>query len=106
MTTVTWVEEAEAELLLATRWYEERVPGLGARFLVEVDLAAARISMLPRGWSRLHRTKTLRRKRVRSFPWTLLYVVDKPYAVTILALHHTSRRPSSARATAKRRRTH
>lgn len=106
MTSVTWVEEAEAELLLATKWYEERVPGLGARSLLEVDLAAARIAMLPRGWSRLHRTKSLRRKRVRSFPWTLLYVVESSAEVAVLALHHTSRRPSSARASAKRRRTH
>ena len=40
--------EAETELAEAFRWYEERVPGLGAEFLLCVDAAMQAIQRNPR----------------------------------------------------------
>lgn len=45
--TIQFIPAAEAELDDAIRYYEEESPGLGARFLSEVDTVVKRIVELP-----------------------------------------------------------
>ena len=48
-----FLSSALAELSEAAAFYDERVPGLGADFLDEVDAAVARVLQLPEAWSRM-----------------------------------------------------
>jgi toxin ParE1/3/4 len=43
--------DAEAELIEATRFYEQRVPALGARFLDAADHAISAIQQAPERWT-------------------------------------------------------
>lgn len=59
--------EAEAEMAAAFDWYEKRVAGLGAKFLLCVDDAFHSISRNPLQFPRVHRTA--RRAITRRFPY-------------------------------------
>ena len=59
--------EAEAELDVAERWYEERSAGLGMDFLLEVDATVKRIRVFPFAWPELQ--PGLRRALVHRFPF-------------------------------------
>ena len=63
-------EEAEA----AVRWYDERLPGLGADFIAEVGSAVARIAEAPASWPvcpsiRARDGYTCRAFRIASCTW-------------------------------------
>ena len=53
--------DAEAELAEAARFYERKVPGLGARFRAEFQSAAAMILETPDRWRILEKDSVLRR---------------------------------------------
>ena len=57
--------DAEAELAEAARFYERKVPGLGARFRAESQSAAAMILETPDRWRILE--KDIRRFLMRRF---------------------------------------
>ena len=58
--------EAEADLTDAFDWYEERVQGLGAEFLLCVDAVFSAIVRNPQQYPRVHRA--VRRALARRFP--------------------------------------
>lgn len=82
--------EAEAEIVRAARYYEERVEGLGARFLCEFAATATRILEAPKRWRLLE--GDIRRCLVRRFPYGIYYRVDAD-EVRILVVKHHSRHP-------------
>ena len=85
---------ASAEMIAAAAWYDERVSGLGERFLVEAEAAFARIDATPLAGSPwLHRRLPdgVRRMFLRSFPYSAVYILE-PRAV-IVAVAHLRRRP-------------
>ena len=58
--------EAEAEMTEAFDWYEQRLPGLGADFLLCVDAVFNAILRNPQRWPHVHRV--VRRALTRRFP--------------------------------------
>lgn len=83
--------EAEADLAEAFRWYEERRPGLGERFLLSVEAALSTIRRNPRAFPVVH--KQVRRALLRRFPYGVFYLSDAE-TVVIVAVFHAKRHPS------------
>jgi toxin ParE1/3/4 len=82
---------ARAELDGATRWYEERQPGLGAQFLAEVDAAIELASRQPDRYPIKH--DKIRSVRVRRFPYSVFYIVEVD-RIVVLAVFHARRDPA------------
>lgn len=90
-----FLSPALAELAEAAEFYGERVPGLGADFVDEVDAAINRILQFPEAWSRL--SEGFRRCSLRRFPFSLIYTLLDDGEVLIVAVFHHSREPKSWR---------
>ena len=61
---------AEAELQDAASWYEERVGGLGARFVAAVRHRASEIIESPHRWPLI---RGVRRVLVGAYPYAIIY---------------------------------
>jgi toxin ParE1/3/4 len=87
-------DEAEAEAIEASRWYEARRPGLGSEFLAPVDEALERIDSNPSVGSRPPgiMAEDIRRVVVRRFPCDVVYI-ELPDRIQVLAIAHERRRP-------------
>jgi toxin ParE1/3/4 len=86
--------EADAELQAAAQWYEDRVSGLGERFLNEALAAITEIEKHSHRFSRVpYRTKAeVRQVLLDHFPYHLIYEVRENECI-ILAVAHAARRP-------------
>lgn len=82
--------DALAEYADAALYYEERTPGLGADFTLEVEAAIQSILEAPDRWRCLE--EDVRRFLVCRFPYGILYTLEEDH-VLILALMHLSREP-------------
>lgn len=80
--------EAETELTEATRFYEQRVPTLGAQFLDSIDRAIEVIQDAPDRWSIIE--SDVRRYLMPRFPFAIYYRVH-PDQIRVLAIKHHSR---------------
>lgn len=76
---------AQADLLAAARWYEEREDGLATRFLSEVGATLDRITRIPRVYPTAH--IGLRRALVQRFPYSVYFDVG-PTDIAVLAVLH------------------
>jgi toxin ParE1/3/4 len=76
---------ADAELRAAAVFYEDRVPGLGEQFLIEVERACSRLGEHQALGPRLDPEH--RRLGLRRFPFALIYRV-KASTVQIIAVAH------------------
>ncbi len=79
------------EIVKAAEYFDEQSPGLGGRFVEEIDAVVLDIARSPLAWPR---TKHGTRKRimVSSFPYTIHYkLVDE--RIIIVAVAHQSRDP-------------
>jgi plasmid stabilization system protein ParE len=83
--------EAETELADAFNWYEQRVAGLGNRFLLSVDAAINSIRRNPLQYPALY--KNVRRALTRRFPYQIFLIVDD-LQIIIIAVFHGMRNPS------------
>lgn len=90
MHPVVFSQAARSELIEAQDWYEAEAPGVARRFRSEVDTVIRRIADNPLQFPLTF--KTLRRARVRKFPYGLFFVVTDD-GVTIVACFHSSRNP-------------
>jgi len=82
---------AEADILDAFLWYEERQSGLGRRLTGELDLAFARIQSEPLSYQ--EDLPGIRRCVLHVFPYLVFYtILDE--RVEILAVIHASQDPS------------
>ena len=86
--------QAEAELLEAFRWYEERRPGLGATFLEQVERMFHRVHTRPTESPQIY--KGVRKSLVPRFPYAVLYTPDE-YRIDVVAVFHTARESSKWR---------
>lgn len=82
--------EAEAELIEAARFYEQRVPGLGARFLDATDHAIKAILEDPESFRIF--AGNIRQSIMSKFPYTIYFRIH-PDHLRILAFKHHSRHP-------------
>jgi plasmid stabilization system protein ParE len=82
--------EAEAEMADAFDWYEERVPGLGAEFLLCLDAVLNTIVRTPQQYPRVHRE--VRRALTRRFPYKI-YFLESDAEIVVLSVFHAGRNP-------------
>jgi hypothetical protein len=83
--------EAVLELGEASDWYDERRPGLGDDFELEVWKAVDRIAVMPHAWSPWRYDPKYRFARLKRFPYMLPYVIEGAEAL-VLAVAHERRR--------------
>ena len=84
--------EARDELREAQRWYEERAPGLGARFALAVEAAVEALVQAPQRYPIVHRE--VRRVLLRRFPYAVFYRATEK-EIVVLAVFHLARDPGS-----------
>ena len=83
--------EAEAEAYKSFDWYEEREPGLGARFRDAVEEVIAAIASRPNSFPIIDDT-IFRRAVLDKFPFVIIYALEDNTLV-IASIFHTSRKP-------------
>jgi toxin ParE1/3/4 len=83
--------EAQRDIFGAVRFYEDRVPGLGGRFLRILDETMAKIASQPEQFAFFQ--KPARSCRVHGFPYRVIYV-NEPEFVLIVAVSHDARQPN------------
>ena len=88
--TASFHDLAKVELNEAAQYYERDSPGLGVAFVAEVERCTATILEHPEASPIV--MGTIRRRRLRRFPYGLLYKV-RPEHVRILAVMNLKRRP-------------
>lgn len=93
--------DASHDATSAANWYENRLDGLGTRFLNELDEAINAISGHPLRYPVYHRK--VRRIRLERFPYAVFYVVGDANVV-VLGVLHLHRNPRSMRKTLRHRR--
>jgi len=81
--------EAEADLVDAYKWYEERVAGLGAEFLLCVDAVMSGIERNPQHYPVVHKG-VVRRAFTRRFPYGVFYIEGKR-TVSVIGVIHAKR---------------
>jgi hypothetical protein len=89
---VRFLASAEAELAEAVVYYAGEAPGLGDRFLAEVEAAVNLVQAHPLAWMPLsHRT---RRCRIQHFPFGLFYQVraDEILILSVMDLRRDPKR--------------
>ena len=86
----TFHPEAEAEFVDAIGYYEEREPGLGYDFAIEVHSAIENILSFPKAWTVLE--DDIRRCQTTRFPYGVIYSQDGDM-IFILAVMHLHREP-------------
>lgn len=84
------LQSAEEELVLAAKYYEQRFPGLGSRFLAELQRAIERVQELPDAGTPLR--GGYRRRLLLRFPYGVLYRTTAE-EIVIVAVMHMRRRP-------------
>jgi hypothetical protein len=82
--------EAETEFNEAITYFEERQPGLGFDFSVEVNSAIRAILDYPAAWPFVQ--GSVRRCLTHRFPYGVLYSIE-PDGIYILAVMHLHRDP-------------
>lgn len=90
MKRVTFHEDADAEVIEATCYYEGRTPGLGQMFLLDIEDAIGQICSNPEGFQLVG--TEVRSKLLRRFPYSLMYAID-PDRLRVVAVAHQRRRP-------------
>lgn len=75
----------------ALDWYEKEVPGLGRRFLAEVETAVERMRDNPQQFPAVY--KNVRRALLRHFPYMLMFLIKADDSLTVIACFHGSRDP-------------
>lgn len=81
---------AEADLVDAKAWYDDRRLGLGDDFVYSVEKVFDRLTQTPELYAKVF--GDLRLALVRRFPYAVIYRVDEDQ-VTVLAVYHTHRDP-------------
>ncbi len=82
---VRYARAAEADVAAAVAYYDGQVPGLGDRFLDEVESAVSRIAIFPHTWHKL--SANTRRCRLHRFPYGPIYRVRDNGAVIVAVAH-------------------
>jgi len=84
--------EAEADIKEAVQWFEDRVSGLGAAFLLSVEAALHAITRSPRQYPLVH--QQIRRAMTRRFPYEIFFT-EHEQGLVVLAVFHAKRNPST-----------
>jgi len=90
--TLRVLPDAEAELVSATIWYEDKRPGLGVEFVAIVDQALQSILEHPEACPVWRPDRPYRKHPLKRFPYVLFFRVDSA-TIEIVAVAHAKRRP-------------
>lgn len=92
MTRYRFTSAALSELREGILYYESKEPGLGAKFLDEIDGAIDRILRFPHAWHPV--SARSRRCRTHRFPFGLLYQIrsDEILITAVMDLRRDPRR--------------
>lgn len=82
--------EAEVDLKYAFSWYEDKRPGLGYDFLLQVEAGLSYIGRNPE--SNPSEYKGARKYLVKRFPYKIIYLLEEA-RIVILAVIHGKRKP-------------
>jgi plasmid stabilization system protein ParE len=82
--------EAQTDIREAARWYEDREPGLGLRFLREIRTFLQHINESPLRFPIIE--DNVRRALLHKFPYSIYFVSDRD-VVSVIAVLHQHRRP-------------
>lgn len=93
MRPVRFLDVAEFDLVEAFDWYEAQQPGLGRNLTAAVKEAVARLLEDPLSYAEI--SPGLRRRRVRRFPYDVLFGVDPAGIVVIVGVMHHHRSPNT-----------
>jgi hypothetical protein len=88
---VLFTPAARFELEEAHEWYERVLPGLGQRFVEQIDIQVKRIAAHPLRFPTMWRD--IRRARIARFPYGLFFRSEAD-AHTVIACFHFSRDPA------------
>ena len=87
---IRFLDIAQRELDEAVEYYNEELPGLGDRFLLEVLNTLERIRQYPTAWQPF--TQNTRRCQTRRFPYGVVYQILAA-EILIIAVAHLHRAP-------------
>ncbi len=90
MTQAAFLDEAREEMLLTAEYYESKVPGLGADFLHQVQLALRQVLSFPEAGAQAD--AQTRRFLVKRFPFGVLYRIE-PERIVVVAVADLRRKP-------------
>lgn len=82
----------QSEVNEAARWYEEQRDGLGDDFFRHLTAAFDLIATRPEGFGFWLNSKTVRRIKLKRFPFAVLYEI-RPEKVRVLCVRHDKRHP-------------
>jgi plasmid stabilization system protein ParE len=83
----------QREVNEAMRWYEDRREDLGNDFFIKLSAALEQISSHPESHGFWLGSKTVRRVRLKRFPYAVLYEI-RPTTIRILCVRHDKRHPN------------
>jgi plasmid stabilization system protein ParE len=91
--TTDFFLKARRELIEASKWYDEKQPGLGEQFEQEVFKKIDQIQLNPLQYQL---KKRFREARTDVFPYLLVYkIVENRNLIVIISVFHTSRHPKN-----------
>jgi toxin ParE1/3/4 len=82
-------DSAKADIACIYGWYEAHQAGLGERFLANVDAVVEVLKRFPTAYRAIRHG---RRATLKSFPYSVLYIIDGD-SVVVLAVIHSHRNP-------------
>ena len=88
------LEAATLEFIDAAVWYEERAPGLGERFLTEIQAVFELIAIMPMAgspWLLRGVPEGTRHVPLKAFRHSVVYVTEP--RLVVVAVMHSSRQP-------------
>jgi hypothetical protein len=85
-----FLEEADAEFQEDIRYYDEQVPGLGDKFMVDVENVITDIRRYPHSGAPVSRN--LRKRVLRIFKHNVLYIAT-PEEIIVVAIAPHKQRP-------------
>lgn len=85
----------ELELAEIRDFYNERVPGLGGRFVEEFDRQIKRVAAMPTRWLVIERD--IRRALMRRFPYVIYFRIAGVDLIRVTAIKHEKRHPRLGR---------
>jgi hypothetical protein len=87
MTGMAFHPDADAEVIAAAGWYDQRSPGLGADFLDEFEAALWRIKNSPEAFGIV--VRNIRQHMLHRFPYGIVYRIetDRIYVLAVMHLH-------------------
>jgi len=82
--------EAEADIMKAAVWYEDRERGLGLEVTSSIHAAIDRALKDPEAFPQLRESPQVRRVLAQRFPYRVFYIV-RPDALVVFAVLHAAR---------------